>query len=503
MVTPVKRYGVQAHRYKDFLKGKTVVLVGPASYLGGKGLGEWIDSHDLVVRPNWGAPVPPAMKGDYGSRTDILYKRLLKLGHIDFIDLQEYYSEKMQWVIAVDRGQQNTSQRYFENKMVGSSIQYLIERAMRTELHQFLGTSPFIGMVALAHLLKHEVASVDIVGIDFYQSGYIEGYGGREYRESLKRKEGTPSPRHDIRKQMKWLLDLAKNDSRLHFDDVLTQVLSVVPPPEKLVKGPTRQRTTEVKKTRRNPVPVLGVIPARYESSRFPGKPLAEIHGKPMILWTCEAVSRALQHFVVATDDPRVAQVVSDAKYQVVMTKEALTGTDRIAQVAAEYRAGFYLDIQGDEPLVDPADILALIQGKKRHPNEVIVGIKKIDGEAAQSTSVVKAAVSDSGRILYASRLPIPGNKDGREERSFYWKHTGLVAFNAEELRVFAGLKHKGSVEVFEDVETLRFLELGIKLRGIEVYGSDQAVDLPEDVGKVEELMYSLGLVPDREAVPA
>lgn len=502
MVVPIKRNGVQARRYSEFLAGKRVIVVGPAGYLLGKGLGQWIDDHDLVVRLNWGAPVPANQKDDLGSRTDILYKRLLKLGHIDFIDLQEWYSEKMQWVIAVDRGQQNNSQRYFETMMSSSSINYTIERTTRNELHRDLNTSPFVGIVAISHLLRHQVASIDVVGMDFYSSGYSPGYGGREYREHHNRKEGTPSPRHNIRQQMKWLIDTAKSDGRLHFDEVLTEILREVPAPEKLIKGPNRQRAKTIKPQRRNPVPVLGVIPARWESSRFPGKPLAEIHGKPLILWTCQAVSRALEHFVVATDDPRIFQVVSDAGYQAVMTGQALTGTDRVAEVAKEYRANVFIDIQGDEPLVDPNDIAVLIKAKKAHANEVIVGVHKLSPEEAMSETAVKVAMTESNRVLYASRSLIPGTKGG-DLLPGYWKHTGLVAFTDGELKAFAGWKRKSGLEAWEDVETLRFLELGIRLRGVEVLGSSQAVDVPEDVHKVEELMMLFGHVPNREAVPA
>lgn len=501
MVVPLRRNGPQIKRYSDFLIGKRVVVVGPAAYTLGKGLGKWIDDHDVIVRLNWGVPVPESQKDDLGHRTDVLYKRLLKLGKMDFIDLDEWQSEKLKWVMAVDRGQQNANQFYFENRMRGSNIQYLIERGARNELHRDLGTSPFIGASAIYHLLKHKVESVDVVGIDFYQSGYAEGYGGREYRQSLNRKEGSPSPRHNVATHLRWLRDLMAKDSRFHPDSVLKAIIDSAEKPEKLTKGPSIRTKPRPAAKRREAVPVLGVIPARYESSRFPGKPLAEIHGKPMILWTCEAVARALRHFVVATDDPRISEVVSAAGYEAIMTKEAMTGTDRLAQVVKEIKADIYVDIQGDEPLVEKDDIDRIVAAKKKHPTNVVVGVREI-ADGAESTSVVKAAVTDSGRLLYASRSLIPGNKDGVLQK-WYWKHTGLVAFTAAELKTFAALGRKGSLEAVEDVETLRFLELGIKIQATEIYGSGQAVDLPEDIEKVEALMIEQGLVTQREAALA
>ena len=119
------------------------------------------------------------------------------------------------------------------------------------------------------------------------------------------------------------------------------------------------------------------IIPARFKSSRFPGKPLTPILGKPMILWVAEICAKALpiEFVYIATDDLRIKEVVEEAGFNVVMTsKKAFTGTDRIADAASQIDADIYINVQGDEPLLDPDDILSIIDAKKNHPNEIING---------------------------------------------------------------------------------------------------------------------------------
>src|SRR5690606_13628497 len=135
---------------------------------------------------------------------------------------------------------------------------------------------------------------------------------------------------------------------------------------------------------------------------------------------------------VVATDDERIAQCVQNAGYRVVMTGECATGTDRVAEAARQVRASIYVNVQGDEPLVNPADILALIDAKRENPGHVINGMCRLEGDPYDTTTV-KAAVSD-GRLVYASRAPVPATKDGHRAE---WKQLGLYAFNSDDLRRF------------------------------------------------------------------
>ena len=119
------------------------------------------------------------------------------------------------------------------------------------------------------------------------------------------------------------------------------------------------------------------IIPARFQSSRFPGKPLVPLLGKPMILWVAELCAKALpkQDVYIATEDQRIADVVEEAGFNAIMTSDkALTGTDRLAEAAAKIDADIYLNVQGDEPLLDPQDILNVLAFKKRYPNDVING---------------------------------------------------------------------------------------------------------------------------------
>lgn len=451
--------------YANWLKGKRCIIVGPAAYLKGKGLGEWIDSHDVVVKLNWGETLPAA---DYGSRTDVLYKRLLKLGHVDQILVDEYLAAGIQWLVAVDSAA-NVSHRQYIERTIAGRIPWFIDTSTRPALMRELGNAPLIGPISVRHLLAHRIASLTITGCDFYMSGYAAEYGGRPYREYMKRREGTIGPTHDGPRQLRWLIDQRKRDPRLQFDERL----------EELSRMPVVDKTTTQG--------VVAVIPARYESSRFPGKPLAEIAGKPMILHVCDRVARVVDSVIVATDDRRIADVVKSAGYRFVMTGEALTGTDRVAQAAVKLMASVIVNIQGDEPLVDPAAVLAVIEAaKKARAGVVVNAMTPLQPGEAESRDVVKAVVAKGGRLVYCSRAAVPSGRDGDGAR---WKQLGLYAFRKNELRAFSGAGRRTPLEVAEDVEILRFLEMGIPVQMVEVPAGSQAVDRPDDIAKVEAIL--------------
>jgi len=157
---------------------------------------------------------------------------------------------------------------------------------------------------------------------------------------------------------------------------------------------------------------VVIIIPARYKSTRFPGKPLTPILGKPMILWVAEICAQALpMEFVyVATDDLKIKKVVEEAGFNVLMTSEkALTGTDRIADAANQIDADIYINVQGDEPLLDPNDILSILEVKKKYPNEVINGYSKIDeNENPENLNIPKVVFNENNQMIYMSRQLIP-----------------------------------------------------------------------------------------------
>ena len=238
------------------------------------------------------------------------------------------------------------------------------------------------------------------------------------------------------------------------------------------------------------------IIPARFKSSRFPGKPLTSILGKPMILWVAEICAKALpiEFVYIATDDLRIKEVVEEAGFNVVMTsKKALTGTDRIADAANQIDADIYINVQGDEPLLNPNDILSIIDIKKKYPNEVINGYCKInDNENPESLNIPKVVFNENNQMLYMSRHLIPGSKSTQIKPPHYFKQVCIYAFNKNELLDFVNFGRKGTIEYYEDIEILRFLDIGSKIRVVETMGSSLAVDVPEDVKKVEEAILKI-----------
>lgn len=451
-------------KYLDYLKGKSVVLVGPAAYLKDKGLGPWIDSHDVVVKMNWGETLPAE---DYGSRTDVLYKRLLKLGHADEILIQEYLDAGIQWVVAVDNPQHTPHMEYL-TRVIGTRINWFVENTTRQLMTRQLGTSALLGSITVRHLLDRPIKSLDITGCDFYATGYAPEYGGKNYRWYMKRREGTIGPTHDGPKQLRWLVEETKKDKRLHLDEHMETIVNTPPEDPKLMEG------------------VLVIIPARYKSTRFPGKPLAEISGKPMIVRVCDRVAMATTRLVVATDDQRIADAVKAAGYKAVMTKDAMTGTDRIAQVAKTMPANIYVNVQGDEPLVDPEAIKQLVKLKRKYPREVINAVTRLKEGEAENRDVVKAALKKGNRLAYASRAAIPAGHDAHQAQ---WKQLGLYAFTRAELIAYSAATRRTELEEAEDVEILRFLDLGIPVHMCEVSGSAQAVDLPSHIPVIEQML--------------
>jgi len=238
------------------------------------------------------------------------------------------------------------------------------------------------------------------------------------------------------------------------------------------------------------------IIPARYKSSRFPGKPLTPILGKPMILWVAEICAKVLpvELVYIATDDSRIKDIVENAGFNVLMTSEkALTGTDRIADAANQIDADIYINVQGDEPLLNPNDILSIINIKKKYPNEVINGYCRIsDNENPESLNIPKVVFNESNQMLYMSRNLIPGMKSNQIKAPNYYKQVCIYAFNKNELLDFVNFGRKSTIENYEDIEILRFLDIGTKIRVVETLGSSLAVDVPEDVKKVEEAILKI-----------
>ncbi len=244
---------------------------------------------------------------------------------------------------------------------------------------------------------------------------------------------------------------------------------------------------------------MIGVIPARYGSTRLPAKPLADILGRPMVQRVYEIAQKArlLDSIVVATDDERVASVVRGFGGQVALTNPAhASGTDRAAEIAASSDAAIVVNVQGDEPLLDPEMIDecirglqdALLQDDKVGLSTVI---KRIGEEAYNDNSVVKVVRDARGRALYFSRSLIPYPRN-RTEAFEVFEHIGLYAYTKSCLMRLAQLP-PASLEQIEGLEQLRALENGILIQTVETKyrGELVSVDTPEDLERVRTIIAS------------
>ena len=242
---------------------------------------------------------------------------------------------------------------------------------------------------------------------------------------------------------------------------------------------------------------IVGVVPARYKSSRFEGKPLALIYGKPMIIHVLEKVEKALgkENTFVATDDKKIANVVSSFGYKTIMTSETCkTGTDRVWEFAQQVEADIYINVQGDEPMVSPCDILKIVREKKKNINSVINGMIPLSkSEKAQNINIPKVLVNKSNELIYMSRLAIPGLKNSINiKKPKYMKQVCIYAFTFNELKVFWENVDKAEFEFFEDIEILRFLDFNIPIKMVLMDKETIAVDNPEDIRKVENALKQL-----------
>ena len=237
----------------------------------------------------------------------------------------------------------------------------------------------------------------------------------------------------------------------------------------------------------------LVVIPARFASSRFPGKALADLGGKSVLLRCVEQVRKAVPNevIVVATDDQRIATECEQNGIQWEMTSTScLTGTDRVAEVAQRHNAEWFVNVQGDEPFLDPTGLLSLLTAVSNADLAagVINAYSHISSEADfRSSTVPKVVVDQQSRLLYISRGAIPTGKS--LEFSTAKRQIGMYAFRKGALKAFSERTAKTPLEHIEDIEILRFLELGITVRMIEVDSVGIAIDTPEDLDRARRFL--------------
>ncbi len=235
---------------------------------------------------------------------------------------------------------------------------------------------------------------------------------------------------------------------------------------------------------------IVLIIPARYASSRLPAKPLIDLCGKSMIERTyyqcCLVMDK--DDIYVATDDVRIQTHCKALNIKVIMTPEnCLTGTDRVYEASKKIPADIYINVQGDEPIIDPENIKTVIDSSLKNPESIINAMSVIKADEFHSTSIPKVVTRLDNRLLYMSRAGIPTTKSTEFIQAK--KQTCIYAFPKKSLLDFAKQTRKTPLENIEDIEILRFLELGYEVKMVDVPNNSMAVDVPEDVVKVRQIL--------------
>ncbi len=234
----------------------------------------------------------------------------------------------------------------------------------------------------------------------------------------------------------------------------------------------------------------LIIIPARYDSTRLPGKPLLKIFGKTMLnrVWeSCIKVS-GKDKVLVATDSDKIATHCKEVGMNFLMTSsKCKTGTDRVIEVSKKIKRTFYINVQGDEPLVSPSDIKKIIKSYNANRSYIINGMSKIDFEKDfRNINVPKIVTDNDSNLLYISRSPIPITKKKLFKNAF--KQVCIYAFPRDVLTKNNLFNKKSKLEAVEDIEILRFLEKGLKVKMVKLSNKSIAVDTLRDLKKVRKI---------------
>lgn len=245
---------------------------------------------------------------------------------------------------------------------------------------------------------------------------------------------------------------------------------------------------------------VTVIIPARLDSKRLPRKALAEIGGIPMIVRTWRAAAKTNEQFpvVVATDSDEIADTCDRFSIPFVMTSPScFSGTDRVAEASQSLDADFFVNVQGDEPFITGDEISTVVQQKVLSPESVVNACRPfLREEDPSNPSFPKIVCDENSRLLYASRLPIPGNKTGQlhshSDAIIYRKQVCIYAFNRDDLALFTSARRRGQLEEMEDIEILRFVELGRQVLMVELAGSTSfGIDTQADLKRANDLFTS------------
>lgn len=232
------------------------------------------------------------------------------------------------------------------------------------------------------------------------------------------------------------------------------------------------------------------IIPARYKSGRFPGKPLKEILGIPMVIRVAQIAEKATNksNIYIATEDNSIKDLAESYGFKAIMTSpHHHCCTDRVAEAATKIDADIIVNLQGDEPMIDPNEISLAINAKLKYPKFVINCASKLkDFEKPEDRNIIKMAMGINNNLVCASRNPIPVTKSGKTP--LCKKQVCIYVYNKHELEAFSNQKTTPLEEV-EEVDILRFLEMGMPVKIIDVLGDSHAVDIPEDIEIVEKLL--------------
>jgi 3-deoxy-manno-octulosonate cytidylyltransferase (CMP-KDO synthetase) len=233
------------------------------------------------------------------------------------------------------------------------------------------------------------------------------------------------------------------------------------------------------------------IIPARFGASRLPGKPLADIHGKPLLARVVERAraARGIDVLVVATDDERIAQAARAAGAEVILTGCAETGTDRVAMAARVMlpRPTMVVNLQGDEPLIEPAAVEALVHAMDEGTSEMATMARPLVAGEWERPEVVKVVTDRNGNALYFSRAPIPARRE-EGHSSLARAHVGMYAYTPAFLERFAALE-PGRLEREERLEQLRALEHGFRIRVVDTTYSGFGVDTEQDLERARAMV--------------
>jgi 3-deoxy-manno-octulosonate cytidylyltransferase (CMP-KDO synthetase) len=234
---------------------------------------------------------------------------------------------------------------------------------------------------------------------------------------------------------------------------------------------------------------VIGFIPARYNSQRFPGKPLALINGKPMVehVYSRCMQAKLLDDVVVLTEDNRIVKAVKKFNGNVMLTsKKCSTGTERIASIINKLKCDIAINIQGDEPIIQPQDIDNLVKAFKKDKNVSLATIARPlkEHELIIDPNIVKVIIDSNDFAIYFSRYGIPYIRDNAKNVKYY-QHIGLYAYKTKMLTLMDKLKHR-MLEEAEKLEQLRFVENGYKFKVIKTNFRSFSVDIPSDIKIIE-----------------